>query len=389
MQSHSGSDPLFFQKYLQRSRLGFIGSWRSWLIPHLQSHLRSLPPESRSASLRTHTGEGAHPDPCSGWPRVYFYADVDCFFAQVMQQQARSRGAVISDEQPVAVAHASSKSSSTTTSSGSSSSSFAPPEAPDEEHSYDEGSEEEAGPAGEGAAPASPASSRLSAAPGASRSEISSCNYAARALGIRAGMSVGQAQGLCPAHLPLLVLPYDFPALRAASQAVFAVLCELAGEGTVQPASCDEALLNASAFAAPGAAAAALRAALRARTGLAVSIGVGPTPFLARMAVRAAKPDGLHIMPGDAPAAAAQLAPLPVGALHGVGREAAAALAQLCPAVTTVGQLAGRGEGELARLLGRERGAELLRMARAESQHGLSGGGGAAAVAAAARGLPV
>ena len=48
-----------------------------------------------------------------------------------------------------------------------------------------------------------------------SGSEIASCNYPARAFGVKNGMWMKRALELCP---DLKVLPYDFPAYEEASQ---------------------------------------------------------------------------------------------------------------------------------------------------------------------------
>jgi len=53
---------------------------------------------------------------------------------------------------------------------------------------------------------------------GAASSEISSCNYAARAKGVRASMWMGRAKELCP---ELVVLPYDFEAYEVVSDTIY------------------------------------------------------------------------------------------------------------------------------------------------------------------------
>lgn len=67
-----------------------------------------------------------------------------------------------------------------------------------------------------------------------------------------------------------------------------------------------------------------LRAQVRAETGLSVSLGLGATRTLARLATDRAKPGGIHwVRPGEE---RSFLDPLPVSALPGIGRKTAAQL---------------------------------------------------------------
>ena len=60
-----------------------------------------------------------------------------------------------------------------------------------------------------------------------------------------------------------------------------------------------------------------LRAAVRERVGLAVTVGVARTKFLAKVASGVAKPDGLLVVPPERELAF--LHPLPVECVWGVG----------------------------------------------------------------------
>src|SRR6185437_11687888 len=62
----------------------------------------------------------------------------------------------------------------------------------------------------------------------------------------------------------------------------------------------------------------ALRANVRARVGLPITVGVARTKFLAKVASGVGKPDGLLVVPVDGELAF--LHPLPVQRLWGVGR---------------------------------------------------------------------
>ena len=70
---------------------------------------------------------------------------------------------------------------------------------------------------------------------GGSTSEIASCNYVARQQGVCKGMWLRSALQLCP---ELLLLPYDFAAIEAASSGLFEAALRLSHR--IKPLSCDE-----------------------------------------------------------------------------------------------------------------------------------------------------
>ncbi|KAI8918247.1 hypothetical protein DFJ77DRAFT_287498 [Powellomyces hirtus] len=131
-----------------------------------------------------------------------------------------------------------------------------------------------------------------------STSEIASCNYAARAHGVRNGMSIGRAREMCK---NLTVMPYEFENYDACSKALYTILLRYGDE--VQAVSCDEAYLEVSssiekADALPEIALAnRIRAEILEATGCRASIGIGSNMLIARMATKEAKPDGAHLVP--------------------------------------------------------------------------------------------
>lgn len=149
-----------------------------------------------------------------------------------------------------------------------------------------------------------------------SGSEIASCNYPAREFGIKNGMWMRRAQELCPA---VKILPYDFPGYEAASRLFYDSI--LSTGGVVQSVSIDEALVDISAICiAEGGTdgvkrsegsnyreqskadelAQAVRDEVLAKTGYAVSVGIGGNILLAKVALRKAKPAGqYHLKPED------------------------------------------------------------------------------------------
>ncbi|KAH8427844.1 putative DNA damage repair protein Mus42 [Aspergillus melleus] len=149
-----------------------------------------------------------------------------------------------------------------------------------------------------------------------SGSEIASCNYAARAHGVKNGMWMKGALQACP---DLKVVPYDFPAYEEASRKFYSAI--LAIEGIVQSVSIDEALvditsqcLEAGGTDGKGVSEGsiyreqakadeigqALRIAIKDQTGCSVSVGIGGNILQAKVALRKAKPAGQFQLKPDA-----------------------------------------------------------------------------------------
>ena len=146
---------------------------------------------------------------------------------------------------------------------------------------------------------------------------VLAASYEARAHGVRTAMSGPQARRLCP---DAIVVPPRMHAYSAASKAVFAVFDDTTP--LVEPVSIDEAFLDVRGLrhvaGTPAQIGLRLRAAVRERVGLAITVGVARTKFLAKVASGVAKPDGLLDVPVDGELAF--LHPLPVQRLWGVGR---------------------------------------------------------------------
>ena len=124
--------------------------------------------------------------------------------------------------------------------------------------------------------------------------EVVACpSYEARALGIHAGMSLRQVQRRWP---EVLVTGYRSEAYEEASARLFEVFRRFTP--LVEPGSVEEAFLDVTGRdrGDPGGMAAALRSAARDEVGLPVSVGVGRTKLMAKLASRRAKPDGLVVV---------------------------------------------------------------------------------------------
>ncbi len=176
---------------------------------------------------------------------------------------------------------------------------------------------------------------------------VMAASYEARAYGIHGGMGGGRARRLCP-HAA--VVPPRFDAYTEASRALFDLFEETAP--LVEGMSLEEAFLDVRGLerisGSPREIAERLRRRARERVGLAVTVGVARTKVLAKMASRAAKPDGLLVVKPDRETAF--LRPLPVEALWGVGEITADKLR--AHGISTIGELGRRDESELAMFLG-------------------------------------
>ena len=106
--------------------------------------------------------------------------------------------------------------------------------------------------------------------------------------------------------------------------------------------------------------AARLRAQVRDRVGLPITVGIARTKFLAKVASQEAKPDGLLLVPPDRELAF--LHPLPVRRLWGVGAKTAEKLH--AHGIETVADVAELSESTLGSLVGGAMGRQLFALSR-------------------------
>ena len=176
---------------------------------------------------------------------------------------------------------------------------------------------------------------------------VLACSYEAKACGVRAAMNGGQARALCP---DAVVVEPRMEAYTQASREVFEIFDDVTP--LVEGISIDEAFLDVGGLRrlvgpAPEIAA-ALRARVRDEVGLAITVGVARTKFLAKVASGVGKPDGLLVVEPDAELDF--LHPLPAQRLWGVGPITADKLA--AKAIHTVGDVARLQVGALTAILG-------------------------------------
>lgn len=264
-QMKTSASPTFLTDYYQNSRLHHLSMWRE----ELRMHAARLMAEKRANRANRAETQPPQPPQSSQKPRCVMHVDLDCFFVSVslLSQPMELR------DLPVAVSHARNDSSVVSDSS----------------------------------------------------SDISSCNYAARAFGIRNGMYIREAMQRCP---QLQLIPYDFDGYRRVAQCFYHVLAEIADE--LQAVSCDEAYLDVSSLMDradtddPHALARDIRAKIKAACQVDASIGSGPNMLIARLATKRAKPCGqFHVAAGDV---AAFMATQSLEDVPGVGHALAAKL---------------------------------------------------------------
>jgi DNA polymerase-4 len=191
------------------------------------------------------------------------------------------------------------------------------------------------------------------------RGVVAAASYAARTFGVHSAMPMARARRLCP---QAIVLPPRFDVYQAKSAEIHRIFA--AFTPVIEPIALDEAFLDVSGavglFGEGREIGTAIRARVRAETGLTASVGVAPNKLLAKLASDDAKPDGLLVVePGT------ELAFLhrhPVGRLWGVGPATLARLARF--GVETIGDLARLPEASLVDALGKAHGAQLHALAQ-------------------------
>lgn len=187
---------------------------------------------------------------------------------------------------------------------------------------------------------------------------ILSASYEARRMGVKTAMNLTAARQLCP---EIVSVDPRMEAYSTASREVFEIFEDTTP--LVEPISIDEAFLDVSGLGrlvgSPTHIASRLRARVLSEVGLAISVGVARTKFLAKVASGVCKPDGLLVVEPDRELEF--LHPLPVDRLWGVGPKTAAKLAER--GIYTVGQVASLGERPLVSMLGQASGHHLHALA--------------------------
>jgi DNA polymerase IV len=171
-------------------------------------------------------------------------------------------------------------------------------------------------------------------APGA-RGVVLSATYEARRFGVHSAMPMTRARRICP---QATIIPPSHGKYSEVSKGVMEIFQSITPE--VEPISSDEAFLDVSGarrrLGTSTAIAELIRGQVAERYGITCSVGVANSKFVAKLASRQCKPDGLLVVPASA--VVEFLHPLPVAALWGVGERTEQALVRL--GIRTVGDLA-------------------------------------------------
>lgn len=130
------------------------------------------------------------------------------------------------------------------------------------------------------------------------RGVVATCNYKARAYGVRSAMPMGQALKLCP---DLVVVPPTFQKYRDAAQQIRQIFFHYTEK--VEPLSLDEAYLDVTDCSELHGSATLIAQQIcreiESEVGVTASAGVAPNKFLAKIASDINKPNGLCVVTPD------------------------------------------------------------------------------------------
>jgi DNA polymerase-4 len=193
------------------------------------------------------------------------------------------------------------------------------------------------------------------------RGVVSACSYEARKFGVRSAMPISQAYRRCPQGVYLVPRMERYSEL---SDQVMSILESYTPQ--LQRISIDEAFLDLSGterlLGPPLSVGRRIKDRVRAETGLAISIGIAPNKYLAKLASEAGKPDGLkQVLPGGEQEF---LDNLPLAKLWGVGEKTRLRLQELN--ITTIPGLRKVPLEVLRSMLGEASGDYLYRVVRGE-----------------------
>lgn len=193
---------------------------------------------------------------------------------------------------------------------------------------------------------------------GAHRSVVLAANYPARRLGISSGMPAMRARRMVP---ELVTVPPDYDSFSTVSAGIFAIFDSVTAK--VERGSIEEAFLDITGstrrLGSPREIGEYIRAAVADEQQITCSVGIAPTRFVAKVASRQAKPDGLvEITPEGV---ADFLHPLKVEDLWGIGRSTAETLHGL--GIYQVADLARMPRSVLQHTFGPRFGAQLADLA--------------------------
>ncbi len=186
------------------------------------------------------------------------------------------------------------------------------------------------------------------------RGVVSTCSYEARAFGLHSAMPISEAYRRCPNGVYLTPRIDRYSEMSAEVMEVFHSFTP-----EVRRVSIDEAFLDMTGteklWGPPEAAARRVRESVMVKTGLGISIGVGPNHYVAKIASGLKKPNGLVIVPSDA--VETFMLALPLSKLWGAGERTQERFREL--GIVSMAELASFGESQLVSFFGKAGGAFL------------------------------
>lgn len=183
------------------------------------------------------------------------------------------------------------------------------------------------------------------------RGVVSACSYEARAYGVHSAMPIFQARRLCPDGI---FLPVRMSRYLEMSRFIMEILRDFSP--SIQQISIDEGFLDMTGtellLGDPKSSAANLKQTVREKTGLTISIGIGSSKFIAKMASAHCKPNGLLQIQSD------QEIPFldscSIREIWGIGKKASELLGN--KGITTVKQMRSFDLNTLCRFFGNSAG---------------------------------
>ena len=187
------------------------------------------------------------------------------------------------------------------------------------------------------------------------RAVVTTASYEARRYGVHSAMPAARARRLCP---DAIFIPPDFQAYRDKSREVWRIVDERLG-CPMQRVSLDEAYADISSIEKPLRALRELVADVRERTGITISVGVGPSRLVAKTASDAEKPQGFVVLSREQ--ACERFAGEPTRLLQGIGPRTQERLAQ--SGMRTIADLQAADESTLVECFGERMGRWLKALA--------------------------
>jgi DNA polymerase-4 len=152
--------------------------------------------------------------------------------------------------------------------------------------------------------------------PGDRRSVVSTASYEARKFGVHSAMPIAKAVQLCPSGI---YVRGNMGRYREVSDVIMSAFGDFSP--TIQQLSIDEAFIDITGtdqlFGPPEVLSAKLKAHIREKTGLTVSVGISTNKYIAKIASGMSKPDGmLFVKKGEEEAF---MRSLPISKIWGAG----------------------------------------------------------------------